>query len=70
MMMTPQEVAEYVGMTVVQVMAMRTPALGSTETGWRCGESGRISESTYDCSCDSVLCDLGEYVTVSPKVEE
>ena len=70
MMMTPQEVADYVGLTVDEVMGMRTVALGRTETYWRCGESGRISESTYDCSCDSVLCDLGEYVTVSPKVEE
>ena len=67
MTMTPEEVAEYVGQTVEQVMAQRTPALGRTETGWRCGESGRISESSYDCSCDSVLCDLGEYVTISPK---
>lgn len=65
--MTVAEVAKHTGLTEAQIRAEITSALGRTETMWRCGATGRISDGPYDCSCDSVLCDLGEEVTVAPK---
>lgn len=65
--MTVKEIADYVGITVEEVPHHLTRSLGKTERFWRCGESGRISESSYSCSCDSVFCVLGEWVTVGPE---
>lgn len=64
--MTPEEVAAYVGESIEQVLARRVRTIGTTEKMWRCGQTGNIVEGTYNCSCDSVICDLGEWVTVTP----
>ncbi len=40
--------------------------LGRITEGWRCGATGSISRDQHECSCDHVLCDLGEVVSVSP----
>ncbi len=66
-MMNLEEVVEYTGWTEAEVKQTITRDLGKITTAWRCGESGRTSDSSYDCSCDSVLCDLGEEVIVLPK---
>ena len=64
--MSIAQIAEYVGIPESEVMGYRNRAIGRSEKMWRCGETGRISESEYECSCDSVFCSLGEWVTVKP----
>lgn len=61
-----KDVMEYTGMSRVEVLGNLSRALGTTDTKWRCGATGRISDGLYDCTCDSVLCDLGEEVSVAP----
>ena len=64
--MSLKEIAEYVGLPEEEVLSYQASAIGGVEKMWRCGESGRIRESEYECSCDSVFCSLGEWVKVSP----
>ena len=65
--MNVKEIAHMLGMTEAQVLAQRTTALGRVDKMWRCGTNGTITNDVYDCSCDSVLCDLGEWVIVIPE---
>ena len=64
--MNIEQVMEATGYTREQIKMEMSRALGKIETWWRCGATGLISEGPFDCSCDSILCDLGEEVTVTP----
>ncbi len=65
-MNTIKDIAKQLDWTEAKVRHNLAYSLGKTEEWWRCGATGTISEGPYECSCDSILCDLGESVTVIP----
>jgi hypothetical protein len=65
-----KEIALLLRISVPEVERRLTWELGKETVGWRCGETAIISEGPHDCPCDSILCDLGEEVVITPKEQE